>query len=112
MSNTDAIEHLVEHTSIDALKNLLQNAQNLTAAWEPLASGTPSRNLLPHQNVPPQSNATRTKVSFQLNAPPETRPFGSQCSEDNLSNSQSNCAKVTYFDNNVYENILTKHTKS
>ena len=51
-------------------------------------------------------------VSPQLNEPPGKRPIDFQCSEDNLSNSQSKCAKVTYFDNNVYERTLTKHVQA
>ena len=81
-------------------------------AWEPSATGPPSQNSLPHQNLPPQSKVPGTNVSPQLNEPPGKRQFDSQCSEDSLTNSQSKCAKVTYFDNNVYKRTLTKNVQA
>ena len=116
MMNSDGIEHLIEHTPTEPLENLLRNAHNLTQIPLPpqnfLQQAPPSRNLLPHQNGPPQSNAPPNNVSSLLNELPEKRPYDSQCSEDNLGDSPSKCAKVTYFDNNVYESTLTKHVKA
>ena len=116
MMNSDGIEHLSEHTPTDALEHLLQNAYNLTQIplppENPLRQDTPSQNSLPHQNLPPQSNVPGTNVPPQLNEPPGKRPFDSQCSGNNLSNSQSKCAIVTYFDNNMYERTLAKHVQA
>ena len=116
MMNSDGIEHLIEHTPTEALENILQNAHNLTyiplPPENPLQQDPPSQNLLPRQNLPPHSNEPGTNVSPQLNEPPGKRPFDSQCSEDSLSNSQSKCAKITYFDNNVYERTLIKHVQA
>ena len=110
MMYSDGIEHLIEHTPTEALEHLLQNAHNLTQIpllpENPLQQDPPSQNSLPHQNLTPQSNVPGTNV------PPGKRPFDSQCSEDNLSNSQSKCAKVTYFDNNMYERTLAKHVQA
>ena len=116
MMNSDGIEHLIEHTPTEALEQLLQNAHNLTQIplppENPLQQDPPSQNSLPHQNLPPQSTVPVTNVPPQPNEPPGKRPFDSQCSEDNSSNSQSKCAKITHFDNNMYERTLAKHVQA
>ena len=114
MMNSDGIEHLIEHTPTEALENLLQNAHNLTQIPllpETLVQQGPrhgiyclTRRCHPRaMSTVPMCHPSSMSYPGSVHLTP---------SEDDLSNSQSKCANVTYFDNKVYESTLTKHVKA